>query len=204
MAINKITLESDNNEPTHIGYPVGRHVYEGIEWGSPIPLPYGRKFSPPTGVTGKLGVDASDERQKEFDEQYPTGETAVRLAPFVAALDVDTYDDKTGYDDILKLENELGDLPRGPISSKRGEPLKNGKRLFTIPEGMAWEDPSDSVEIVHSGWRYVIAYPSVIDGLEEKWWFPNADDDGYHIEDRAPRLEEIPSGGVEGADFALA
>ncbi|WP_158697829.1 bifunctional DNA primase/polymerase [Streptomyces prunicolor] len=196
MAINMIpALDNTTNidpHPTRTPYPLARKLYQGIEWGSPIPLPHGRKFSPPTGVTGKMGTDASEELQQQLDEKYPNGEIAVRLAPQVGALDVDTYADKTGYDDLLELQRVLGALPRGPISSKRANPEHNGKRLFVIPEDKDWHDVSESIEIVHHGWRYVVAHPSVIDGLQEQWWYPNLYDSGYHIEGRVPSLAEIP------------
>ncbi|MET7739609.1 hypothetical protein [Streptomyces sp. NPDC005385] len=186
------TSDMNASNTNRISYPQGRLYYKGADWCSPIPLKAGTKFPPPVKVTGKNGSDASEELQGIFDTNYPDGETAIRLAPDVAALDVDTYEGKDGYFELQELEDELGELPRGPISSKRECPTENGKRLFIVPAGKDWTDPADSIEIVHAGWRYVVCFPSAIDGMEEKWWYPNTEDDGYHVEDRVPMRDEIP------------
>lgn len=204
---NVITSPNDDNTQTTpetiIGYEFGCELYLGCGYGDPLPLPPGAKYYPPSGYTGNInrGIRPTPDKYEEWLKEFPDGETCIRLAPDIAALDIDTHDAKNGIETIRNLERTLGPLPRGPLSCKRDNPIEHGKRLVQVPPYRAWKNPGPDVEIRHHGLSYILAYPSYIPEndddpkspmLQELWWYPNEDDEGYHVEYRVPLREEIP------------
>lgn len=133
-------------------------------WG-PVPLPTGRKASPPTGFTGEKAEELPsfpdyfawvDERGLEA-----WGNLGARMPRGVVGVDVDAYDGKGGGD----VWQALGG-PSWPatvrLSSRFGPGYDgvSGIRLYRLPAGVDQGDlwgAHDGVELLRFGHRYAVA-----------------------------------------------
>lgn len=164
----------------HFGYQAA--LYASI--GSAFPLPAGKKFPPPSGLTGINGRDADAD---DHDAWTPhDGNLGLRLADGVVAIDIDHYADKTGADTIAALEEELGELPPTFVSTRR-DPAVSGQRLYRYGGGRLAGTAGTDVDVVQHGHRYMACYPSVVDGATYVWYGP--DGEPAH---RPPMRDELP------------
>ena len=179
-------------------YAAAAVAYLDRGW-SPLPLPPGRKFPPPSGFTGAAGMDPSraDVGGWIAEGEYATGEgsltvgnVALRLPAGVLGIDVDHYGAKTGADTIAEAETTLGPLPPTWRATSRPD-TPSGIRLYRVPEGLAWRD-LPSVEAIHRGHRYAVVAPSIHpEGRGYVWVDPAGN---VHTDaDSAPRPEDLPA-----------
>lgn len=117
----------------------------------------------------------------------------LRAPEGVIGLDVDHYGKKNGGDVLAALEARFGPLPPTWVSSAR--PAPSGIRWYRVPtelDGRAINWPGEAgkfIEIIQSGHRYGIVWPSVnpeADGAEYGWRHP---DQGFS--DVIPKPSEL-------------
>lgn len=122
---------------------------------SPIPLPAGKKWPPPNGVTGWRGhyTTAADLHNPDWDW---SGNIAIRLPPGVVGIDVDAYHGGS----VEPLEERWGKLPPTVWSTSRDD--GSGIALFRVPVGTVLAtDPAEGIDIVQAHHRYMVCAPSV-------------------------------------------
>ncbi|MEU7609532.1 phage/plasmid primase, P4 family [Micromonospora sp. NPDC049204] len=171
-------------------YKAAAAVYWAAGWRGVLPLPARRKSNPPAGYTGYAGEDPSYPDVMTWTEIRPNGNICLRLPPGVIGIDVDDYGTKSGGQELANLEVRLGPLPATWISTSRDDGT-SGIRLFRAPaELVSWVNPGSSIEIIHAGWRYMVAAPSFHEttGKTYRWVTP----DGQPA-DRVPAVDELPA-----------
>lgn len=162
--------------------------YYSNGWSAPLPLSSGTKTPPPKGTTGQVGnlpiekiqqlwsTKTSNNANVALRMQTPTDEEFAELGiePFdIIGIDVDHYNGKQGHTNIEKLEAELGNLGRNmfPRSSRRGPDNPGGHSFFKVPRGKKWHRSACAdVDVLQLTHRYAVVYPSVVDGLQYKWY----------------------------------
>ncbi|MEJ6018723.1 AAA family ATPase [Corynebacterium sp. H113] len=174
-SIEDSTVQNSSRETSQEYYKAG--------WQLTIPLPYGHKSPPPRGITGR-GISV-ETRMSNAAEAWNNSTVDANLAILmltpdsveysVLGLDVDHYGDKHGGEDLAALETELGSLNLAtvPRSTRRGLDSKSATYFFKVPTGLEWRWPSGSspdIDIIQSGHRYSVVWPSVVDGMEYRWY----------------------------------
>lgn len=166
--------------------------YHGAGW-SPIPVGFdnkgrlhaGQKANPVGGWTGNGAPRPSYADVHDWATNGAgIANVGLRLHDDVVGIDVDNYGPKHGGQTLADLEERLGPLPATVRSTSRldSDPV-SGIRLFKVPPGLGWADPGEGIEVIHAGWRYVVAQPSLHpEGRDYVW-----------IDDRTGVLGEIPS-----------
>lgn len=154
-----------SNDTNHTGgttalYGAAARAYLTAGWPSVLPLPHAAKTPPPGGYTGRDGAWPTTDQIDQWADTQPDGNLALRLPPDVIGIDVDAYNGKPGADTLATLETELGPLPDTLASTSRADGI-SGIRLYRTPPRPVWRDPGPGMEIIHAGWRYVIASPSI-------------------------------------------
>jgi putative DNA primase/helicase len=180
--------------------------------GDALPLGEREKASPPTGYTGEQGARVTDadierwadtfprwNKETKRNDQIPSINVALRLAPTVVGIDVDNYGSKTGHVNLLELERELGALPTSWASTSRDDGV-SGIWFYRIPAGHKFPGkPCADVEFIQHGHRYAVVAPSIHpEGRPYQWFEPNGDPS-----ERPPRVDELaelPAAWLE-ADF---
>lgn len=175
------------------------HGYLAQGW-SPIPLPPNEKAPPPDGFTGKVkdrasGADIQDwiegkryVTKKETGASNRVGNIGIVMPDNVVGIDIDHYGDKTGRDTIAALTPDLGELPATWVSSSRDHSV-TGIHFYLVPEGRSWKDLHD-VEVIHSGYRYAVAAPSVHPKTGEPYhWL---DETTGEVTDTPPNVADLP------------
>ncbi len=184
---------ADKIQPFASGAP--KYLERG--WNAPFPLPAGKKFPPPKGVTGYDAEDPSRDQVIQWMKDRPGANIALHLSDSVIGFDVDNYVkgdiEKTGFDQIVELQDELGALPPTWRSSARNDGL-SGIYFYRIPEGKDWPSQlGDSIEIIRKGHRYAVVWPSVredLDGTAYHWY---AFDDAAPLSgNRTPAVADLP------------
>lgn len=170
-------------------YGAAARAYLTAGWPSVLPLPHAAKTPPPGGYTGRQGAWPTPDQIDQWADSFPDGNLALRLPDDVIGIDVDAYGNKPGGDTLARLETELGPLPATLISTSRTDGT-SGIRLFRTPRRPSWHDPGPGIEIIHSGWRYVIAAPSIHDrtGASYRW----IDQATGELVTGAPPLSRLP------------
>lgn len=134
--------------------------YHKMGW-IPLPIPYGKKASPPPGYTGRDPLTPSYADLAAWADG-PRHNIAVRMPEGVIGMDVDAYGDKPALATIAALEAKLGPLPDAPRSSARkGE---GGIRFYRMPAGYDTADLRDfgpGVEVIRPEHRYAVVAPSL-------------------------------------------
>jgi bifunctional DNA primase/polymerase-like protein len=160
----------DNPNPTdwETGSPYGSaaSVYRSHGWVGVLPLPPRRKKAPPSGYTGADGIDPSAVVVEQWVRECAGGNLGLRLPLGWVGIDVDAYGDKQGAKTLAELESRLGSLPATVTSSSRDDDPISGIRLFraVLPPGREWRGDlgrESGVEIIHHGYGYVVAWPSI-------------------------------------------
>jgi Bifunctional DNA primase/polymerase, N-terminal len=150
--------------------PYARYARRYLAAGySPLPLPPRRKASPPRGWTGADAPMASAADVEEWIQAYPDGNIALRLPRGVIGVDFDAHKGDAERQACEQLLAELGPLPAGPCCTARDDGL-SGIRLFRVPDDYIPKDLGLAGEVIHHGWRYVVAPPSIHpDGGTYRW-----------------------------------
>jgi hypothetical protein len=138
-------------------------AYLELGW-SPIPLPARRKYPPPGGLTGYSGryLTAADLELHRWD-----GNTGLRLAPDVVAIDEDVYNG--GRAGMNELREKFGPLPPTWRSTSRSD--GSGIGLFRVPVGTALRtNPAEGIDVIQCFHRYVVCRPSIHpEGRPYRW-----------------------------------
>jgi hypothetical protein len=169
----------------------------GSPW-SPFPLPPGKKFPPPSGRTGRDGVDTTDaERGQWFDAcrqpGHVCGNVALRMPDGVLGIDVDAYGDKPGAATLAALEAQLGSLPASWRSTSRGVENPSGIRFYRVPSGVRFHDAGPGIEVVQRVHRYAVVWPSIHpEGRVYRWVTPEGREAGPRDVPRPEDLPELP------------
>ncbi len=159
-------------------------MYLDAGWTGVLPLPRGQKFPPPNGFTGSH----DDPPSHAALWQGTTGEfnLALRAPVGVIGIDVDTYGDKNGYQQLRDLAVKYGTLPDTWVSSSRDEPSYSGIRWYRVPAGTVFPgNIAKDIEIIQRHHRYAVAFPSVVEERLYDWCY-----DGHVGE--IPRVCDLP------------
>jgi hypothetical protein len=155
---------------------------------APLPLPAGRKSSPPDGWTGHGAPWPSGADVAEWAANgHGSGNIGIRMPDVVVGIDVDDYDDKGGGETLANLEARLGQLPPSPKSTSRPDDPVSGIRFYRVPGGRRWHDPGPGIEVIQHTYRYAVVAPSIHpEGRSYLWYDP----DGAQIP--GPAVDELP------------
>jgi Zierdtviridae DNA primase len=183
-------------------------LYAKAGWRGLLPLPYKKKHPPPTGFTGRKAPYPDEDKIKEWMDAGKRQNICLRLAGVtdefeVVGIDVDHYmsggRQKTGGDQLAKLEEKLGELPDTWISSSRDDGV-SGIRYFLVPRGYEFRGQiDDDIECIQKKHRFAVIWPSIHPDGPTYWWFPpgvkptekNRDAWNGEIPD-ARKLERLP------------
>lgn len=148
------------------------------------------KHPVPTKVTGNIdSAEACERARRKLDGH--TGNVALVMDSMtedfdLMAVDVDDYDGKNGYANLMQLCAKLGvEWTESLRTTRRGAADNSGKRLFRIPKGIRLTSiVCKGVEVIQYHHRYAVCFPSVVDGMPEQW----ISDEGEIL-----ALEDLPS-----------
>lgn len=170
-----------------------RDQYFTAGWPVVFPIPVGKKFPPPGGVTGKGNHPTHQDVEKVWQGKPVNCNLALRMRSEhpdfdVIAIDIDNYGDKTGLQTIKDLEKSLGEeFPwYAPFSTRRDPKIGTGQFFFKVPKGLEFHGQLGAdVDIIQDNHRYSMVYPSVVNGDQYQW---------YYMGNPAPipRLESLP------------
>lgn len=166
-------------------YAAGWRDYWAAGWRGVIRLPERAKALPPTGFSGRAGIDPSYADCQAWADETAASNIGLRLSATEVGIDKDCWDGKTGDASIAAKEAEWGPLPKTWRSTSRGFDTGNGIWLYRIPEGVELtEQPLKDVEIIQRHHRYAVCWPSInpLTGLVYQW----VDDDGRPVEPPRP------------------
>jgi putative DNA primase/helicase len=142
-------------------------AYYKAGWPAALPIWKGSSRDKQPMVSGYHGRDGSwpdDTTMTLWASRYTLANVALRLPRWVIGLDVDHYDEKYGGDTLADLEDQLGPLPVGPVSTSRDDGV-SGIRLLKVPGDYVkshWPSQAgDDIELITWYERYVICAPSV-------------------------------------------
>jgi putative DNA primase/helicase len=140
--------------------PVGLEVNNGAStWRAR------RKSAIPKGYTGYGGRWPDDAAIRTWARLAGHCNIGLRLPDGFLGIDVDQYDDKRGFDNLLAYGQQRG-LTHLPLAdtirtTSRG-PGPSAISWLRVPQARRWRDqPVDGVEIVQYGHRYAIVWPSI-------------------------------------------
>lgn len=159
--------------------PFGQYAMKYLKAGWPEVLPIwkgGHRDKQPMvkGYHGREGSWPDETMTRMWSRRYALANLALRLPRWVIGLDVDHYDGKTGGDTLADLEDELGYLISGPISTSRDDGV-SGIRLFALPgdyAGANWPaQAGPGIDVITWYERYVICEPSIHKTGREYGWF---------------------------------
>jgi hypothetical protein len=158
------------------GYGAAQAAYLAAGWADVLPLPAGQKSAPPSGFTGPTGRTPDTAQLATWRRERADGNLALHLPPGVLALDVDAYGDKPGGATLADLTARLGELPPTWRATSRLDDDVTGKYLFRVPEGLRWPGSLPGIDLIHTGVRYVMAWPSVHpNGGLCRWFAPSGE-----------------------------
>jgi Bifunctional DNA primase/polymerase, N-terminal len=175
--------------------------YYKAGWPSVLPIWKGSARDKQPMVSGYHGRDGTwpdDITMALWASRYKLANIALRLPRWVIGLDVDHYDDKYGGDTLADLEDQLGPLPAGPVSTSRDDGV-SGIRLLQVPGDYVsshWPSQAgDDIEVITWYERYVICAPSVHKtGREYEWSIPELSEypEGRFSIKRPPKPSDLP------------
>lgn len=189
------------------GYGAASDKYLSHGWKTPLPLPYGHKYPPPENSTGNY-PNADDVQLQRWADERADDNIGLRMPRFtceedgkeyeVVGIDVDQYDDKSGWDTIQALEKRIGDLPDTFKSSSRGESNPSGIYYYRVPAGRKWAGQvGHGVEFIQRSHRYAVVWPSVVTdkktGRKRQYaWYSVDDGIATDLDDEIPGVWDIP------------
>jgi hypothetical protein len=154
-----------------LGYADVWEDYVAAGW-TPVPLPRGRKKTPPRGTTGDTDYRFIPFRHnyREWADEFPRGNVALVMPESVIGLDVDVYHD--GDMTLARLVREHGELPTTWESTSRAGEDWSGIKLFRVPEGTKLvREIETGIELLQWWHRYCVAWPSIHpEGRMYEWW----------------------------------
>lgn len=152
---------TSHEQTTEGVYATAALIYYEGGWRGVLPLPAGRKKSPPTGWTGHGAPYPSRADIQAWTEDRPAGNVALRMPPDVVGIDVDAYGQKPGGQSFAALEARLGPLPPTWTSTARTDEV-SGIRFFRVPPGTRLRERAagPGIELIHAGHRYAVVWPS--------------------------------------------
>lgn len=169
------------------GFDTHARLYDEMGW-APLPLPHGKKKSPPEGWTG---YDAPMPSYADIegwltDPKHAGGNIALRLPPTIIGIDYDAYK-ADGVNTMNELTARLGPLPATWRSSSKDDGA-SGIYLYRVPNGSTeFGDVGKGIETIRHEHRYMVVFPSVHpEGPTYRWWAA----DGSVT--RPPRPDEVP------------
>jgi hypothetical protein len=168
------------------GHTAGAYAAAG--WAGVLPLPFRAKHAPPLGWTGRGAPYPDAEQVEQWRRDQPNGNLALRMPPTVVGIDVDAYKPEARIS-LAALEAECGPLPQTWVSTSRSD--GSGIRFYKVPERVRWAErrAGPGIELIHSGHRYAVAWPSTHpESRAYRWIGP----DGV-VADRIPRVDELPA-----------
>lgn len=146
---------------THNPYEDAYNLYWSAGWRNILPITYGEKAPPPEGYTGREGLTPSFADCYEWSIEDKPQNICLRMPDNVIGLDVDHYENKTGYFIIQAIEKEIGPLPATWVSSSRDGTL-SGIRFFKVPPGLEFRtNIPGGVDTIQNHHRYAMVWPSV-------------------------------------------
>lgn len=155
---------------------------------APLPMPAGKKWPPPQGMTGYDGHDMSS---AEVDLEDWSGNIAVRMSDGLIGLDVDVY--HGGGSTLAEWEATHGPLPATTMSTARTD--GSGIRLFRVPAGtMLATQIEPGIEVCQWFHRYVMCSPSTNPDHEDRpyHWIDQASGEILDLPPEAHELPELP------------
>lgn len=209
------------NDATSSGpYARTAQIYRAAGWHGVLPIgnAVGKKHPPPSGWTGHDAPMPSAADVAAWQETHGDRNVGLRLPPGVIGLDVDHYGkggaQKRGGDTLAALEQRFGELPPTWITSARTDGV-SGIRLYRVPLELAQPDGTSApinwpgeagpnIEIIQTGHRYALAWPSVnpeAGGAVYRW---RHDDVKYYGSDEfvpganGPDIADLPDAWVRG------
>lgn len=118
-----------------------------------LPLPYGKKFAPPAGYTGKEATVPTMETLQTWLSGNQRSNAALRLPENLIGIDVDAY--KGGLETLARLESELGSLPETVSITSRND----GSGIFlyrNVSRAILPGALGPAVEVIQPHHRYVV------------------------------------------------
>lgn len=161
------------------------------------PITPGQKKTPATDTTGRR-VTPEEKRVNAahaWEIAPDNANVALSLLPGLAGLDVDHYEDgtKQGWIYLRELFAEHGlnidDYPweEWPRSTRRGVESAGVQFFFRVPEDLEFTTkPCTDVEIVQATHRYSMVWPSVVEGMQYRWF------KGDKEMDTPPEVADLP------------
>jgi hypothetical protein len=183
---------------TATGYGAAFDLYHRLGWPAVLPLPRGKKKTPPEGYTGRDGIDPSyADMQTWADNGYADGNLALRAPATMVGIDVDDYDGKNGAATIAHAETRWrATLPLGYRSSARPNDPVSGIRWFRIPPGVKLRDRIEfgdkglgGVEIIQRHHRYGVVWPSIHPDTGNTYLWYGIDGS---VTDTPPAVDDLP------------
>lgn len=140
---------------------------------TPLPLPYGRKETPPLDYTGHKGKPVSGPEVENWNESRSGYNICLKMQRDLIGIDVDNYDGKAGAASLASLEKTLGKLPPTWITTSRTDGI-SGIRLYRCNPDLEYKGVADpGIEIAQGHHRYVVVNPSIHpEGREYAWTDP--------------------------------
>lgn len=145
------------------------------------------KCNPPKGFTGRGNPNATRAQIEEWRDSGRYFNLALRLPDNVIVIDVDAY--HGGSETLADLERRYGRLPATYTSSARED--GSGHRFFSVDGRRVWKNPGEGIEVIHWGWRYVVAPPSIHPetGTPYLWRNPKGEVLANQL---GPKLDQFP------------
>lgn len=169
--------------------------YRQKGWLSPLRLPLGEKFPPPSGWTG-YGAPIPSSADLAAWADTP-GNIGLRMPANVITLDVDDHDHETGQYHgegsalIEELSETYGDLPLTWRSTRHPGVHTGGHYYFRLPPGVVSDglrDPRGKIEVLREAHRFSVVWPSVYLGLPYQWLDSAGQDCGIPTTGSLPEL----------------
>src|SRR5688572_18309711 len=176
-------------------YAEAAPIYLESGW-HPLPVPWGKKWPPPIGMTGHDGHPPTSHTiqmwcTKPAFTDKARGNICLVMSDEIIGVDVDHYGSKLGGDTLAELEKRLGPLPATVVSTARDDKI-SGIRFYRVPAGRKWkESAGKDIEIIQRVHRYAMAWPSIHDklGTEYRWY---QSDNWQPITDKVPPTDRLP------------
>ncbi|QTJ67946.1 AAA family ATPase [Rhodococcus sp. ZPP] len=173
--------------------------YLDAGWLSPIPLPQGQKFPPPTGWTGRTAPYPGRAQIEKWENECAAGNLGLRLHDGVIAVDVDNaHEGKVGAITLADFEAVVGvEFPSTWTSTSRSDGSE--QRFYRVPAELTWPSklPGNDVEVIHSGHRYSVVYPSVHPDTGEQYRWRDPEGNVSLVPPSPGSLSELPTALVE-------
>lgn len=140
-----------------IGYADAQHNYVNAGW-TPLPLPRGSKFPPPSEVTGAARATPTDRMYKHWAKAHADGNVALVMPEGVIGIDIDAY--HGGTDTFRARIKRYGSIPNTVFSTSRTD--GSGIHFYRVPAGTELVGKLEGgIEIIQLHHRYAVVWPSI-------------------------------------------